>query len=54
MKYLFFKFYTISKNILLSTPNWSTLTYMPCQGLFHERNKTNFFNVTFKLIINDF
>jgi hypothetical protein len=36
--------YDISKNLFLSTPGWSALVYMPCQGLFAERHKTNYFN----------
>lgn len=40
-----------ARDVLLgSGVPWQQLKHMPAQGLFCERNKTNFFNVSLPLI----
>jgi hypothetical protein len=49
-----FSQYDISRNLIMGTVNWQHLVYMPCPGLFHERNKTNFFNGIWRISNTDF
>jgi hypothetical protein len=51
-KFLDLKHYEFSKNILLSVPNWNQLPYMTSPGLFHEKNKVNFFNGIWRISNN--
>ncbi|CAF0778497.1 unnamed protein product [Brachionus calyciflorus] len=51
-KFLDFKNLEISKNLLLGNPKWNSFVYMPCPGLFQERNKTNFYNGIWKISSN--